>query len=234
GQRVAVAGGGPGTPDQIAVLDGRTGNVLVPPTEVLIGDTGGVRVAAQAHGQVCQIYLGTGPGDPAVVEAMELDLSSRPSLRSLWVGTVFGGSTDGVTVAAGDVLGDGGTKVVVGSGPGETAKVTILKGASGDVLLAPTTVFGAAYTGGVGGGRRGGGGAVKGAGREAGVVGGGRDGPHGMAGGGTIGGGSLALPPVPRFGLAAWGEVSVAAGDLNGDGTPDVVIGSGPGVPPKV
>src|SRR5262249_47337186 len=176
GQPLVVVGSGPGIPDQIAVLDGRTGNVVVPATEVLIGDTGGVRVAAQAHGQVCQIYLGTGPGDPAVVEAIELDLSSRPSLRSLWVGTVFGGSTDGVTVAAGDVLGDGGTEVVVGSGPGETAKVTILKGSSGDVLLAPTTVFGAAYTGGL----------------------------------------------------------SVAAGDVNGDGTPDVVIGSGPGVPPKV
>jgi len=134
--------------------------------------------------------------------------------------------TGGVTVAAGDVDGDGFADLITGADAGGGPNVIVYSGRTG-AALRNFFAYDSRFTGGVHVAA----GDFDGDGRADVVTGAGQ------------GGG----PDIGIF-LSATGErrsffaldltvatgVSVAVGDLNGDGMPDLVIGAGPGSSPRV
>ncbi len=155
-----AAGQGP----VVKVLNGKSGETLASYSttfkagvSVALGDVNGDGRA--------DLVVGSGPGAPARVRVY--DGKTHALLESL---SPFGEFSGGVTVAAGDVNGDGKADVIVGTGPGAKAQIAVYSGATSTLL-------------------------------------------------------ELLSPFSPSF----TGGVSVAAGDLNGDGKADVVAGSGVG-----
>ena len=127
-----------------------------------------------------------------------------------------------MSVAAGDVNGDGKADVMVGTGPGAPAQVEVFGGARGAVLES-FSPFGSAFIGGVSVAA----GDVNGD-RKADVI---------------VGSGPGTLAQVKVFRNATSGRVwssqafsptftggiTVAAADVNGDGHADLVLGAGSG-----
>ncbi len=214
-----AAGEGPGGSAFVKVLNGKTGRPLAS-YRPFAGSKGGVTVALGDvnHDGRADLIVGTGAGVPAQVEVY--DGRSHALLETLRpFGPAFAG---GVSVAAGDVNGDGAADVVAGTGPGTSAQVKVFDGATSTVLetLAP---FREAFTGGVSVAAA----DVDGDGKADVIVGSGvgssplvriyRDATRARL--------RLFTAFAPSFG----GGVAVAAADVNADRRADVVAGAGAG-----
>ena len=137
-------------------------------------------------------------------------MSSDPAFRN------------GATVTTGDINGDGLAEVIVGSGPNEVARVIAFDALTGAEEFVIEQPFGPAYRGGVYVAST----DLNGDGRDDLIVGAMTGGSHVRAFDGKSG------EPIVNFYAdpsATSGGVRVAAGDVDGDGQPEIITGSGPG-----
>ncbi len=135
--------------------------------------------------------------------------------------------TGGVRVAVGDVNGDGSADVVTGAGPGAGPHVKVFDGSTG-ALIRSFFAFDPAFTGGVYVAA----GDVSGDGAADPVVGAGSGGaPQVKVFDGSTG---AQLRSFLAYDVSFAGGVRVAAGDVDGNGSVDIVTGTGPGGAPHV
>jgi hypothetical protein len=187
------------------------------------GFQGGVRVASGVLDGTPVVATAPGPGHVSVVE-----IWSATTGQLVTRFPAFGGTyTGGLTVSLGDVNGDGVPDLVVGEGPGGTSAVEVFDGST---LLTKPGLLGkpfnplGTFAGGV---------TVAAGGGEL-VIGSGPGGPPQVAVY-TYRAGSFTLQSSwSAFNPLFTGGVSVAVGDVNGDGRPDVIVGAGPGWLPQV
>lgn len=187
--------------------------------------TGGVAVAAgDVTGDgVDDVVTGAGPGGGPHVKVF--DGTDGSEVQSLFA--YDAGFAGGVTVAAGDVNGDGFADVITGAGAGGGSHVKVFDGATGDELTS-FFAFDASFTGGISVAA----GDVTGDGMADIVVGTGSGGTamvrvfDGADGSDVVG----FFPYSILFTGGAW----VAAGDLDGDGRAEIVTGPGVGAAPEV
>ncbi len=212
----AGAGGGP----HVKIFDGVTGQLQHEFFAFAASFLGGVNVA-------CGDVNGDGFADVIVVAGA----SGGPHVK------VFSGANGslireffaynanfkgGVSVATGDVNGDGSVDVITGAGPGGGPHVRVFSGI-GNTVLSEFFAFGAGFTGGV---------TVAAAdidndGRADIITGAGAGGgPHVRVFSGLNG---TALRSFFAFDGSFNGGVRVGASDVNGDGVSDLFVGSGAG-----
>jgi hypothetical protein len=187
---------------------------------------GGIRVATgDVTGDgLADLITGAGPGGAPNVRIFDASSQGTTPVRSIVAyDPSFKG---GVFVAAGDVNGDGFDDIITGAGAGGAPHVKVFYGAT---FAEPFTFtpFDAAFKGGV----RVGAGDVDGDGRADIVVGQGSGGSQVKVISGAT---SETLSTIIAFDPSFKGGVSVAAGDVDGDGFADVVVGAGPGGGPHV
>jgi hypothetical protein len=229
----AGAGGGP----HVRVIDGHTASLLFDIFPYATNFTGGVRVATgDVDGDgVPDIITGAGPGGGPHVRVFN---GATGAPLSGLIGSFYGfdpGFFGGIFVAAGDVNGDGFKDVIVSPDAGGGPHVRVVSGANGSVLL---NLF--AYDVGFFGGVR-----VAAADFD-------RDGDYEIITAAGFGGGphvkvfdsagnpftSASLPGFVNnffaYPAGFFGGVFVAAGDVNGDGVPDIITGAGVGGGPHV
>ena len=230
GQRDIVVGAGTAERPQVRVFTG-TG-AESGPNFFAYGEAfrGGARVAScDVTGDgAAEIITGAGPGGGPHVRVVSASSTGLVELGSFFAyPPEFAG---GVFVACGDVTGDGVAEIITGAGPGGGPHVRVFQVlGSGVTELASFLAYGPAFSGGV----RVAAGDVTGDGVAEIVTGSGPGGgPHvrvfSLSGGATEIAGFYAYDPA--FG----GGVSVAAGDVDGDGLAEIVTGAGPGGGPHV
>jgi probable HAF family extracellular repeat protein len=198
---------------------------------------GGVYVAAgdfNGDGRA-EIVTGAGEGGGPHVRTFQYDanataLGNRMRPFEGAIGNFFAydpAFRGGVRVAVGDVNGDGTPDIVTGAGIGGGPHVKAFSGQNGAVLLS-FFAYDAAFRGGVYVAA----GDIDGDGRADIVTGAGEGGgPHVKAFSCNDGG---ELKSFFAYGADFRGGVRVAVGDLNGDGTPDIITGPGNGGGPHV
>lgn len=235
----------------VAPGDATTGEAHPPVVRVLDGDgtetfrfipygesfAGGIRVATgDVTGDgIPDVVTAAGPGGGPHVKVF--DGASGTELRSFFA---FDPSfTGGVFVATGDVSGDGTDDIIVSAGPGGGPHVKVFNGIGG-TEFASFFAFDSNFVGGV----RVATGDLNGDGQDDLITGAGPGGgPHvRVFDGHTAGDLNLVDPPAPNSLLAEFlaydsgftGGVFVASGDVNGDGTADIITGPGAGGGPQV
>ncbi|OWK44404.1 FG-GAP-like repeat-containing protein [Fimbriiglobus ruber] len=135
--------------------------------------------------------------------------------------------TGGVTVAVGDVNGDGVPDIITGAGPGGGPRVEVFDGVTG-ALIGNFFAYSPTFTGGVYVAV----GDVNGDGKDDIITGAGAGGgPHVKVFDGATG---ATLQSFFAYSPTFTGGVTVAAGDVNGDGKADIITGAGPGGGPQV
>lgn len=211
---VRVTRGNPGSPG----APGASGMFFAPYGQAF---EGGVRVASgDVTGDgVEDIITGTGAG-AAGGHVKVFDGRTGAEIRSFFAyAAAFSG---GVTVAAGDVNGDGFDDIITGAGPGSTGgHVKVFDGATGQELQS-FFAFGG-FSGGVNVAS----GDIDGDGRDDVIVGSGPGGgPHVKV---FDSGGGAELASFFAYPAAFSGGVFVASGDVDGDGRDDIITGAGPG-----
>jgi uncharacterized protein YkwD len=224
-EKVVVAGADAGMTPTVVVYNAATGARIRSFDAYDSGFRGGVRVATgDVNGDgFDDIITGAGAGGGPHVKVF--DGKTGSVLTSFFAyGAGFAG---GVFVAAGDVNGDGHADIITGAGAGGGPHVRVISGANGQEL-ASYFAYPAGFLGGVN--------------VAAGDVNG--DGKADVITGAGAGGGPLvrvfnAATSTPLFSFYAYattfaGGVTVAAGDVNGDGRADIITGAGAGGGPHV
>ena len=225
GQRDIVVGAGAAERPQVGVF-ASTG-AESGPNFFAYGEAflGGARVAScDVTGDgAAEIITGAGPGGGPHVRVVSAGSTGLVELGSfLAYPPAF---TGGVFVACGDVTGDGVAEIVTGAGPGGAPHVRVFQVlGSGVTELASFLAYGPAFSGGV----RVAAGDVTGDGVAEIVTGSGPGGgPHVRVF--SLSGGVTEIAGFYAYGPAFSGGVSVAAGDVDGDGLAEIVTGAGPG-----
>jgi hypothetical protein len=209
----------------------RNAFLSAPPPPPPSGFTGGLFVAAgrlDGPGTPAQIVTGPGPGRVAEVRAF--DVNGAPRLNFQVYPAGFQG---GVRVAACDVDGDGRDDIVSVAGPGGAPHVRIMKFDGAGNLVADLASF-FAYDLGFVGGLFIACADIDGDGHPDIVLG-------VDAGGGPhvrilriLGGAISVLDEFFAYDPGFRGGIRVAAGDVDGDGTAELILGAGPGGGPHV
>jgi large repetitive protein len=222
-QKLAT-GSGPGSvPPTVRIFDASgTESTLIP---YPAGFAGGVRVAlgdVNGDGQL-DIVTGAGPGGGPHVRVW-----NGADLTEIWgifaYDPAFPG---GVSVAAGDVTGDGRADIITGAGPGATPWVRVWDGAT-FLEIASFFAYDPAFAGGVNVTSA----DVDGDGRADIITGAGPGGgPHVRVWSGVD---SHEITGFFAYDPAFPGGVNVAAADIDGDGHADIITGAGPGGGPHV
>ena len=230
-----ATGAGPGSPPLVRVFNA-DGSLRFSFDAYDSGFTGGVNVAVgDVNGDgIPDIITGPGPGGGPLVKVF--DGSTGNLITSFFAyNPEFRG---GVSVAAGDVNGDGKADIIVGAGPGggpqvEVFNATKLGMVQANGQLAPAAVLQSfyAYNSGFRGGVNVAAGDVNGDGKADIITG---PGP-GMAPQVNVFNGVTdgLLISFSAFPTADTGGVHVAA-DVNGDGKDDIIVGAGPNIGPQV
>ncbi len=142
-----ITGAGPGGVPHVKAFGGNTGSLLLSFLAYDIGFQGGVFVASgdvNGDGRA-ELITATGAGTPGVVKTFSFE-NGEPSPQVIF--NPYGNFTGGVSVATGDINGDGLADIVTGTGAGAGPHVKVFKG-SDPVLLASFFAFSQSYKGGV-------------------------------------------------------------------------------------
>jgi hypothetical protein len=195
--------------------------------------TGGVRVAAaDVNGDgVADLIVGTGPGVPTQVRVIDGVTQATITVITPFEPAFLGG----VFVAAGDLNGDGKADIVVTPDEGGGPRVIVFDGTT----FAPIANFFGIDDPNFRGGARAAVGDINGDGHPDLVV------AAGFGGGPRVAffdGTTITNPAGPTklindifvFEQTLRNGVFVAAGDMNGDGKADLIVGGGPGGGPRV
>jgi hypothetical protein len=224
GMMEIVTGAGPGGQPQVGIFAPTGGTINAYPA---YGPTftGGIFVGTGDWNRDGIADVVTGPGSGSGPNVRVLSGSTSSQLASF---DAFGPSfTGGVRVAAGDVNGDGFADVIAGAGPGGGPQVSVISGANGSQL---SSFF--AYDAGFSGGVFVAAGDVDGDGRADIITGADAGGsPHVKVFSGSTG---ELLQSFFAYSPNFAGGVRVAVGDVNGDGTAEIITGAGPGAGPHV
>jgi glucose/arabinose dehydrogenase len=224
----------PGTGQVTGFATGLTGSqpvdmLVTPAGDLLYLSHGSGGVYRIAFSQVttpptaASVAVGSGAGGSPVVKLV--DAAGTAQLTALAFDPAF---TGGARVAAADVTGDGVPDLVAGAGPGGGPRVVVLDGTTGNPVR-DVFAFEPSFAGGV---------YVAAADFD-------KDGFADVVVSADIGGGPRVKVLSGKdgstladfFGIddtAFRGGTRVAAGDVNGDGTPDLVVAAGAGGGPRV
>jgi hypothetical protein len=186
--------------------------------------TGGVRVATGDVTGDGTDDIVTVPGGGGAPHVRVFDGTTGAEIRSFFADAST--ARVGLTVAVGDVTGDGKADIVTGTGYGGGPRVTVTDGATGAVVR---NFF--AYDPSVRGGVNVAAADVTGDGKADLVVAPGEGGPHVKVFDGVTG---AVARSFFAYDPAFTGGVSVAAADVTGDGKADIVTGAGYGGGPVV
>jgi hypothetical protein len=218
-QLFAVGAGASGGP-QVNVYDFRTGGLKFSFFAYDPSFTGGVRVATgDVTGDgVDDVITAAGPtGGPQV---NVYDGVTGNLVRSFFA--YDAAYTGGVNVAVGDVNGDGIADIITGTGPGGGPHVKVFDGATGGEIRS-FFAYSAQFLGGVNVAAA----DINGDGAADIITGAGPSGgPHVQVFDGLSG---ALIQSFFAFDGSMTAGVNVAAGDVNGDGQPDIIVGPGTG-----
>jgi hypothetical protein len=215
-----VTGPDTGSPSQVntyATNGSSTGSFFADTS----GFSGGVRVAMGNVVGTNDLITGAGPGGGPQVKVYTGGLAHTLKYSFFAFATTF---NLGIYVAAGDVNGDGRADIIVGAGEGNGSSpaVKVFSGADGVTVLRSFLAFGSNFTGGV----RVASGDVNGDGVADIITGAGPGGNQVV----VYSGKDLSiLKSFTPFAASYTGGVYVAAGDVNGDGLDDIIVGAGTG-----
>ena len=189
------------------------------------GYKGGITVArGDVNGdRILDLITGTTAGSSPNVRVF--DGRSLALLRSFFA--YDQGFMGGVNVAAGDVNGDGKADIVTGAGPGAQPSVKVFNGANNTVLRS-FLAFDEPFRGGVSVAS----GDTNGDRKADIIVGAGPGGPPHVKV--FSGANNAVLRSFYAYSQQFTGGITVASGDVNGDGKADIISGAGPGADPHV
>lgn len=251
---IVAVGAGPGGGSQVRLYDSKTGKFVAGFTAFDPSFTGGISIATgDVNGDgVTDIIIGAGAGGGprvSVIDGRRIGLLkdvNQIADPSAYLANFFAYDwefTGGVTVAAGDVNGDGKADVIVGTGPGGGPNVKVISGAKINVIgpdglpddsaiLASFFAYDPSFRGGVNVAT----GDMNGDGyADVLTAAGAGGGAHVKAYDGRIlyTQGALAnnilLASFYAYDPSFRGGVTVAAGDFDGDGRAEYIVGAGAG-----
>ena len=229
---VIVASGRYGKP-VVKIFDGQTLKEIGSFEAYSTTFTGGVSVAvADVNGDgKADIITGAGVGSAAQVKVFTgaglFNSEGKMIAKPVAVQNFFAFETSfrgGITVAAGDVNGDGKADIIVGKGAGSTPEVKVFNGANG-AMMYDYYALNPNYSGGISVAA----GDINGDGR-ADIIVGASQGPTSQV---RVFSGDNLLADYSAFGSSYHGA-RVATQDIDGDGIREVIVVTGPNSPPRM